>query len=104
MAKFHGSIAYIRTEETSPGVFEEVVTERAYTGDIIRNSRRYEGGQNMNETLTINNRFSVIADQFAFSNFPYMRYLTWNGTKWEIASFEIDHPRVIITVGGVYNG
>jgi len=104
MAKFHGTIGYIRTEETAPGVFTEVVTERAYTGDIIRNSRRFEGGQNMNETLTVNNRFSVIADEFAFGNYPTMRYISWNGVKWEIMSFEVDHPRIIITVGGIYNG
>lgn len=104
MAKFHGTIGFVTTESTGPGVFEEVVTEKSYTGDILRNSRRWEDNQKVISDLTIENRFSIIADSFAIDNTPNMRYITVFGSRWKISSIEIQRPRIILTVGGVYNG
>ena len=72
MAKFYGVIGYGEVEETSAGVWEEVITERAYKGDILRNTRRWENGQQLNDDLTINNSFSVVADAYAYQNFCEM--------------------------------
>ncbi len=104
MAKFHGVIGYIRNEETAPGVWSEVVTKRPCSGDILRSTKRWENGDKVNDNLTIDNRFSIIADEFAISNVHFMRYLTITGSSWKITSFEILRPRIILTVGGVYNG
>lgn len=104
MAKFHGKIGYIQTEETVPGVHEEIATERSYVGDILRSNQTWEKNENLNDNLTINNRFSIVADAFAYENFQYIRYILWMGTKWKISSIEIQRPRLILTIGGVYNG
>jgi len=105
MAKFHGFIGYAEVEEseTAPGAWIEVVTERPCSGDILRNTKRWENAEKVNENLTIDNRFSIIADEFAVNNSHNMRYLKINGTSWKISSFEIQRPRIILTVGGVYN-
>jgi hypothetical protein len=106
MAKFHGLIGYSKSEEseTAPGVYSEVVTERPCSGDILRNTKRWENGDKVNDNLTIDNRFSILADEFTISNTQYMRYLKIMGSSWKITSFEIQRPRIILTVGGVYNG
>jgi len=104
MAKFQGIVGYIKTEKTEPGVYSEVVTERVYVGDILRNNQNWEKSETLNDNFTINNRFSIISDEFAYENFPYIRYITYSGVKWSIKSIEIQRPRLVITVGGVYNG
>ena len=104
MAKFHGVIGYVTTTETVPGVYEEVITTRNYTGDVIRDTRRLERGESLNDNLAISNLFSIVADAFAFQNFQAMRYITWMGASWKITNVEVQRPRLILTVGEVYNG
>lgn len=104
MAKFHGEIGFVSTEETEPGVFTEVVTKRNYYGDVIRNNKRWESGDRVNDNLVINNQFSVIGDAYAYGNFQNMRYIKWMGSLWKITNIDIQRPRLILTVGGVYNG
>lgn len=104
MAKFHGTVGYVKTEETAPGVHKEVVTERECVGDILRNNQRWENSQRINDNFTISNQFSIVADEFAYQNLQNMRYIKWMGTSWKIISVEIQRPRLIFNVGGVYNG
>lgn len=104
MARFHGNIGFAVFEETAPGVKSEVITERSYTGEVLRNTRRWEKTENLNDNLVLNNQFSIIGDPFAYGNFTSMRYVEWLGAKWKISNIEINRPRLLITVGGVYNG
>lgn len=104
MAKFYGAVGYAQTVETSPGVWQPVITERDYFGDIVRNMRRYEASGQVNDDLNIANEISIVADPFACQNFQCMRYVEFMGAKWKILSAEIQHPRIILTIGGVYNG
>lgn len=103
MAKFYGVIGYIETKEKAPGVYEEVVTEHEYKGDLIRNMRRLQSSEQLNDNVNISNEFSIFADPFARENFHSMRYICYMGTKWKITSVEVLYPRLILTVGGVYN-
>lgn len=104
MAKFHGKIAYVKTEETAPGVHTEIIMEFPYVGDILRSNLYLERGENLNDDLNINHRFSIVADAFAYENIQFVRYITWMGAKWSVKSIDIQRPRLILTVGGVYNG
>ena len=104
MAKFFGSIGYAETSETKSGVWEEVVSERNYFGDVLKNTRRLEGSENLNDNLAINNIISIIADPFANQHFHTMRYVKWMGVSWKITNVEVQRPRLILTIGGVYNG
>lgn len=103
MAKFCGVIGYVRTVQTSPGIYEEIVTENEYYGDVIKNTRRLSGADKVNDDVTISNRFSIIADPFANNNFHAMRYIVFMGAKWKITEVEVQYPRLILTVGGLYN-
>ena len=103
MPKYFGKIAYGVTEETAPDVYEERVTEREYFGDVQRCTRRYQRGEGLNDNLELDNVISIIADPFAFEHFSEIRYVVWNGAKWKVKSVEIQYPRLLLTLGGVYN-
>lgn len=104
MAKFYGAIGYVETVETSPGVWEEQITERNYYGELVRNTSRFQVSDQVNDNVNIANEISVIADPFATQNFHAMRYVEFMGAKWKITNVEVRYPRLILTIGGVYNG
>lgn len=104
MAKFCGVIGYEVTVEVEPGVFVEQFVETQYYGDIIRNTRRLQDANKVNPDVTISNQFSIIADPFANNHFHEMRYIECMGVKWKITEVEVQYPRLILTVGGMYNG
>lgn len=104
MAKFYGIIGYAETVETTPGVWTEVITERNYSGDVIKNTKRWQAGENLNDNLMINNTISIVADPFAYQNFHAIRYINWMGALWKISNVEVHRPRLILSIGGVYNG
>lgn len=104
MAKFFGKIGYAVSEDKRPGVWDEQITEREYFGDLNRNTSRYQSSDKLNDDLNISNEISIVADPFAYQNFHAMRYVEFMGAKWKISSVEVQYPRLILTVGGVYNG
>ena len=103
MAKFYGVIGFAETVETVPGVWEEQITERDYFGDVIRNSRRLESSGHLNDDINIANEISIVADPFVNQNFHAIRYIEFMGTKWKISNVTVQYPRLILTIGGVYN-
>lgn len=104
MAKFYGKIGYAKTVETNPGVWQEQITERSYFGDLGRNTRMLQSSSQLNDNINISNEISIVADPFANQNFHLMRYVEFMGAKWKITNVEVKYPRLILTVGGVYNG
>lgn len=104
MAKYYGVIGYVETVETSPGVWEEQITERNYYGELVRNTSRFQVSDQVNDNVNIANEISVIADPFATQNFHAMRYVEFMGAKWKITNVEVRYPRLILTIGGLYNG
>lgn len=104
MAKFYGPIGYAVSEETSPGVWTDVVTERNYSGDVVKDTRRIRDGESVNSNLSIDNRISILADSFAYGNTQSIRYVKWMGALWKVTSVEVQRPRLLLTIGGVYNG
>lgn len=104
MAKFYGAIGYAVTMETKPGVWKEQITERYYSGDLIRNTRQLQSADKLNDNINVANEISIVADPFACQNFHSIRYVEFMGTKWKISKVEVLYPRLILTIGGVYNG
>ena len=102
--KYFGDIGYGVTEETRPGVSLPTITEREYYGDIVRNTRRLENGGKVVDDLNINMTLSIVADPFAYQNFHQIKYAEYMGSKWKVSSVEVQYPRLILTLGGVYNG
>lgn len=104
MAKFYGVIGYAITEETKPDVWVEKMITRKYTGDLNRNYRRLDSSSKVNDDVNISNEVSIVADPFAYQNFHAMRYLEYMGSKWKVTGVEVQFPRLILTIGGLYNG
>lgn len=104
MAKFYGVIGYAVTEMTERGIYEERIIETEYIGDVLRNTRRLRDGSKINDDITISNQISIIADPYAANNFHAMRYVEFMGAKWKVSEVEVQYPRLILTLGGLYNG
>ena len=106
MAKWFGKVGYISTEEveTAPGVWEAIPTEREYYGDFIRNHKRFEQAQQVNDNLVLQNEISVVADPYAVQHFHEIRYVTIGNTAWRVTAVDVQYPRLSLSVGGVYNG
>ena len=105
MAKFFGKIGLFTQEETSPGVWEERVIEKECFGDVVRDNRRFQNHSNLNDDITISNSFSIVADKEAYTYFHNIRYVDYMGTKWKVESVDASNPpRLVLDVGGVYNG
>ena len=103
MPKCSGVIGYALAGETQPGVWTEGITEKKYIGEIVKDSRRIVDQGEINGSINISNNISIISNRFMLDNMEYMRYLTFNKSKWKISSVEIKPPRIIITLGGLYN-
>lgn len=104
MAKFFGSVGYGETTEIRPGVWEESITEYQYYGDVIRNSRKLQNGDKINNDLSVGNSISIVADAYAHEHFFAIRYVSWAGALWTVTDVEVQSPRLILRLGGVYNG
>lgn len=102
--KFFGKIGFVVTEETSPGVFEEVEEDRPYYGDVNRNQRRWQPNSDLNDDRLVTNEISVVADSWMRDNLGAMRWVEWENSKWKINSITLEYPRVVLTLGGVWNG
>lgn len=104
MAKFYGEIGYAESVETKPGVWVEKITTRNYPGDLIKNIKNQQSTDQLNDELNIANEISIVADPFANKNFHSMVYVEFMGAKWKIKKVDVRYPRLILTIGGVYNG
>ena len=107
MPKCSGVIGYALDEEIRPGVWTEGITDKKYFGEIVRDNRRSVENGEINGSINISNNISIVSNKFMLDNLAFMRYLTLSSTstsKWKITSVDIKRPRIIITLGGLYNG
>lgn len=106
MAKFYGRVGYGESveKEDSPGVYEDVITERQYYGDITRNTRQLSEGEYLNPDLSVSNDIRIVADAYANDHFFAIRYVEWAGTLWTVSNVEVQGPRLLLRLGEVYNG
>lgn len=102
--RFFGEVGYVTTESDGHGVFRPTPTERSYYGDVQTLSSRWQSTEHLNDDISVNHRISVIADPYALQNFPYIKYVRWLGTCWTVSTVEVEYPRLILSLGGVYNG
>ncbi len=105
MAKWAGKIGFVERVITATDVYSDEIVERSYRGDLVRLYRQIQqSGEKLNADLNISNDFSFVADDYARNHIQFMRYITWRGARWSISSIRYEHPRITITVGGLYNG
>lgn len=104
MAKWSGIVGYEITEETRPGVWTPKTVERPYFGDLVQNYNKVQSSDKVNNDISIADDISIISDPYAYENFQCIRYVEFMGAKWKVTSAKVQHPRILLTVGGVYNG
>lgn len=106
MAKFNDMIGFADESESfnpdKPDVWEPSITELPYIGDLLPNYIRMET-KDINDNVVLNYKFSILADTYALEHIGDIRYVKYMNTKWKVTNVEPATPRLIITVGGVYN-
>ena len=106
MNKWCGKIGFAISKKV-PGkgnTYVDEMVERQFYGDIIRNTNRWEQGNSVNDNLNISNSISIVADSFIIDNLQYMKYIEFCGAFWKINSIEVQMPRLILGIGGGWNG
>lgn len=104
MAKFAGLVGYVTQEETSPGVWSPVENPIMMKGDIIGQRANVLNDRNVNSDITLNHRVSLLGDSYAFDNYYTIRWVIFRGRKVEVSSIEVQRPRIILSLGGLWNG
>ncbi len=104
MAKFYGEVGYGIPYESRPGVWVDDIVKRNYYGDITRNARQLREGEKVNSDIGVSNSISIVADAYAMEHFFAIRYISWAGTLWTVTEVEVQRPRLLLRLGGVYNG
>lgn len=104
--RFFGAVGYGESSETEPGsgVWVPVITEAPYKGDVIRDTRDLSPSEKVNTDLSVNNLISVVADEKLNKHFYKIKYVVWQGVYWVVTSIEVKPPRLLLTLGDVYNG
>lgn len=105
MPKYYGEVGYAEMAETAPGVYSEVMTERKYRGDVVTEKQRLDSTDTgVNDNVSVRNNISIVADAYAYEHFFAIRYVRWMGACWKVTDVEVQRPRLILTLGGVWNG
>lgn len=102
--KFYGNVGFAFQEETAPDVYQDTVTKRPYRGDVVRRRRKWNGGENLTDEFDLDNEISIVADDYIRKHLSIIRFVEWMDCAWEVKSAEVQFPRIILTIGGVYNG
>lgn len=104
MAKFFGKVGFEVLKETKPSTWTPRIIEREYVGDVIKNFRRMEAGDGVNENISLSNEISIVADPYAINHIHDLRYVHYLGGNWKVTGVDVEYPRLKLSIGGVYNG
>lgn len=85
-------------------MWEDTIVEKLYFGDVLRNTRKLSEGQSVNDDISVSNSISIVADPYADEHFFAIRYVKWQGSLWKVTDVEVQRPRLLLRLGGVYNG
>lgn len=102
--KFYGEVGFVEVTEKRPGVKTLKPVEYKYTGDVLRRSLRYQAGNAVNDTITPSQQISILVDPYARNHVGSIKYVKWMGTAWKVTEASLQYPRLILTLGGAYNG
>lgn len=108
MARFYGVVGYWmpgHEDPNDPGVWKPAaIVEKNYYGDVLKHNRRWDAGEGVNDDLSVTNRISIVADDETFAHCSGIRYVRWMNAYWKVVSFDVERPRIILNLGGVWNG
>ena len=96
-------IGFTETKEPRAAVWENVTIERHFYGDVIRDIRKNQSSGQVNDDINISNRISIVSNSFVRDNLSFMKYIEFMGAKWKITDVEVQYPRLVLTIGGLWN-
>lgn len=104
--RFYGKVGYGTTVESpaNSGIWVDQITEEVYSGDVVRNAKVSEDGEYLNNDISVQNAISIVADPYANEHFFEIKYVDWAGVLWTVTKVEVKSPRLILSLGKVYNG
>ena len=102
MAKFYGTVGFVKPVESAPGVWTEQIVERKYYGNVISRTRSLQSN-GVNDNINISDEISIVADPFANENYFAIRFVEYMGAKWKVQSISVQFPRLNLSLGGLYN-
>lgn len=103
--KFSGKAGFrIDDVETEHGVYEPIVVVKAIKGSVVINHYQHQNSDKSTiDNVRITNQLSIVANQFLNEHISNLMYIEFQGVKWKVESFDIRPPRVVVSLGGVYN-
>lgn len=104
MTRFAGLVCYGEQVETSPGIWETVEKQVVMKGDVMRQNSNNTNNGSINNDIKLSHRVSIIGDPYAFDNYFNIKWVYIDGRKWGVESVEIQRPRIIVSLGGLWNG
>ena len=104
MARFYGKVGYVVDTVTGVDITEQKPYERSYKGELVKNRRKLENGVSTADDVTLANQISIVSDPYAMDHIFAIRYVKWMGSPWKVTEVEVAYPRLILTIGGLYNG
>lgn len=103
--KFYGKVGFVEENvQTSPGVWEDKIVIRELYGEFVRQNLQERIADQILPDLTTASTISLMADAYSRDHFHAIRWVEWEGVKWVVTQVEPIRPRLIVRLGGKYNG
>lgn len=102
--RFFGEIGFGFPVEKSKGVWDDSITEHNYYGEVVQNTQNMSNSGSVLTEIDFQTTISVVADAYALENFTAIKYIRWAGSLWTVRSVQLRRPRLLLTLGEVYNG
>ena len=103
--KYFGKIGFWEANyQERPGVIIPKIVEKEYFGELTYQTLRWNPTNSQTDDLNISNTLSIISDTYCLEHFNDIKYIILNGIKLKVSSISIEPPRVVLSIGGEYNG
>ena len=102
--RYSGKFGYAESTETTPGVMEDVITERDYIGDVVQRTEAFKLADSVLPQYRTTTSVSVLSDGVLAENYKDLRYISYMGANWSVSSAVYQFPRLIVYIGDRYNG
>jgi len=102
--RFFGEIGFGFPVEKRPGIWDDQISERKYTGNVMQNTQLMSIGDSILTENSFQTTISVVADAYALENFTAIKYVRWAGSLWTVRSVSTQRPRLLLMLGEVYRG
>lgn len=102
--RYSGKLGLAQQQEVRPGIYEDVIVEVPVLGTVNQTTAVLEGGDRVLPGYSTTTNIEVPARAVGPRDNSDIRYITFKGERWQIASVVDQPPKIVIYVGEVYRG